>query len=270
MNFLQALFLGFVEGVTEFLPISSTGHLLLAQRGLGIERGEAADAWSICVQSGAIVAVLALYPARCKQVLRGLLGKDPAGRSLGLALFLAFLPAAALGLIAKDAIRERLFGLTPVAWAWLVGGFLLLAFAKRMRPAAGGREISTLSLGGALGIGLLQCAAFWPGTSRSLVTILGGVLVGLSVASAVEFSFLLGLVTLVAASAYEGWAAREALIGAYSPGVMLTGFVAAFASAALSMRWLVSWVRERGLEVFGWYRVALGLGVLVWLEVSGE
>jgi undecaprenyl-diphosphatase len=269
MNLLEALFLGVVEGVTEFLPISSTGHLLLAQRGLGIERGEAADAWSICVQGGAIVAVMALYPARCKQMLRGLLGRDSKGRSLAIALFVAFLPAATLGLFAKDAIRERLFGLTPVAWAWLVGGVVLLALKKKMRPEAGGRELSTLSLGAALGIGLLQCAAFWPGTSRSLVTILGGVLVGLSVAAAVEFSFLLGLVTLLAASTYEGWIAREALLGAYSPAVMFTGFVAAFASAALSMRWLVSWVRERGLEVFGWYRVALGLGVLAWLEVSG-
>ncbi len=268
MNFLEALFLGVVEGVTEFLPISSTGHLLLAQRGLGIERGAAADAWSICVQGGAIVAVLALYPARCKQVLSGVLGRDAGGRSLALALLVAFLPAALLGLLAKDAVRERLFGLTPVAWAWLIGGVVLLALGKRMRPQAGGRELSALTLGGALGVGLLQCAAFWPGTSRSLVTILGGVLVGLSVAAAVEFSFLLGLVTLLAASVYEGWVAREALINAYSPGVMITGFVAAFASAALSMRWLVSWVRERGLEIFGWYRVALGLGVLAWLEVS--
>ena len=268
MNLLEALFLGLVEGVTEFLPISSTGHLLLAQRALGIERGEAADAWSICVQGGAIVAVLALYPARCKQVLSGVLGRDSAGRSLALSLLVAFIPAAVLGFLAKDAVRERLFGLGPVAWAWLVGGVALLLLGKKLRPEAGGRERSSLSLSGALGIGLLQCAAFWPGTSRSLVTIVGGVLVGLTVASAVEFSFLLGLVTLLAACAYEGWSAREALAGAYSPEVMLTGFAAAFIAAALSMRWLVSWVRDRGLEVFGWYRVALGLGVLAWLEAS--
>jgi len=269
MELLEALFLGLVEGVTEFLPISSTGHLLLAQRVLGIERGEAADAWSICVQGGAIVAVLALYPARCKQLFRGLLGQDQEGRSLGLAILVAFMPAAVIGLLAKDAIRAQLFGLTPVAWAWLVGGVVLLLLGKRMRPEAGGRELSTLGLAGALGIGLLQCAAFWPGTSRSLVTILGGVLVGLSVAAAVEFSFLLGLLTLLAASVYEGWAAREALASAYSPTVMVAGFVAAFVSAALSMRFLVAWVRERGLELFGWYRVALGLGVLYWLGAFG-
>jgi len=269
MGLLEALLLGVVEGVTEFLPISSTGHLLLVQRALGIERGLAADAWTICIQSGAILAVLALYPARCKQVSRGLFGGDRDGRALGLSLLVAFLPAALLGFLFGDEIRARLFGLHPVAWAWLVGGVVLIVMGRRMRPEAGGKELSALSYAGALGIGVLQCAAFWPGTSRSLVTILGGVLVGLSIAAAVEFSFLLGLVTLLAASVYEAWGAREALASSYSLGEMMVGFLAAFGSAVLAMRWLVSWVRDRGLTVFGWYRVALGAGVLAWLGASG-
>jgi undecaprenyl-diphosphatase len=265
MSLIEALLLGLVEGVTEFLPVSSTGHLLLAQRALGIERGEAADAWAICVQAGAILAVLVLYPARCKQVCRGVIGRDPVGRALAGNLAISFLPAAVIGLCFGAAIRERLFGLEPVAWAWIVGGVALITLARRMRPEAGGAPLSSLSLAGALGIGLLQCAAFWPGTSRSLVTILGGVLVGLSLAAAVEFSFLLGLLTLLAASVYEGWAAREALAGSYSVAVMGTGFLAAFGAAALAMRGLVAWIRERGLAAFGWYRLALGVGVLIWL-----
>ena len=269
MGFFEALLLGLVEGLTEFLPVSSTGHLLLVQEALGIQRDQAADSWAICIQAGAILAVLALYPARCKQVVSGLLGGDRAGRALGVNLLIAFFPAALLGLLCGDAIRARLFGdLEPIAWAWLVGGAVLLIVGRRMRPDAGGHELSKLSLTAALGVGVLQCAAFWPGTSRSLVTILGCVLVGLSVAAAVEFSFLLGLVTLLAASAYEGWNAREALSSSYSLGVMLTGFLAAFGSAALAMRGLVLWVRERGLAVFGWYRVALGVSVLAWLELS--
>lgn len=268
MSLLEALLLGLVEGVTEFLPVSSTGHLLLVQRALGIERGEAADAWAICVQAGAIVAVMALYPQRCRQVVAGIFGKDAGGRVLAGNLIVSFLPAACVGLAFGEAIRERLFGLEPVAWAWVVGGVVLLVTARKMRPGAGGGELSSLTLMGALGIGLLQCAAFWPGTSRSLVTILGGVLVGLSLAAAVEFSFLLGLITLLAASSYEAWGAREALAASYSAAVMLTGFGAAFVSAVVAIRALVAWVRERGMAAFGVYRIALGVGVLVWLEVQ--
>jgi len=265
MSFLEALFLGLVEGFTEFLPISSTGHLLLAQRSLGIERGDASDAWAIVMQAGAIVAVLALYPARCKQALAGILGRDEEGRALSVNLMVAFIPAAILGLLAGDFIPVDL---GPVAWAWLGGGVVMLVFARKMRPEAGGRDLKLLSLSGALGVGVFQCAAFLPGTSRSLATILGGVLVGLSIAAAVEFSFLLGLVTVLAASLYKGWGAHEVLFSEYSIGVMLTGAVAAFLSAALTMRWLVSWIQTRGLEAFAWYRVTLGVAVLAWMEGS--
>jgi undecaprenyl-diphosphatase len=209
--------------------------------------------------------VIALYPARCKQVLDGVFGRDREGMALGLHLLVAFSPAAIMGLLVGDLIPEEL---SSVAWAWMGGGVLMLVLARKLRPEAGGAGVNLLSFSGALGIGIFQCLAFLPGTSRSLATIVGGVLVGLSVAAAVEFSFLLGLVTILAACVYKGWGARELLFESYSAGDMLVGILAAFVSAALTMRWLVSWVKTRGLDVFGWYRLALGVGVLIWLEAS--
>ena len=265
MSFLEALLLGLVEGLSEFLPISSTGHLLLFQRILEIPQGEAADAWAICVQSGAILAVLTLFPARCASLWRGALGKDEEGRALLLRLAIAFLPVAVVGLLFKDAVEAHLMGLRSIAWAWLVGGVLILALGKRLHPKAGGAGLETLSLSGALGIGLLQCAGLLPGTSRSLATIIGGVLVGLSVAASIEFSFLLGLAVLMAASLYKLYDAYDALFASYSVGVMISGVIAAYFSAAFAMRGLLFWVRGRGLAAFGWYRIALGLAVLLWL-----
>ncbi len=266
MSFFEALLLGLVEGLSEFLPISSTGHLLLFQRALGIAQGEAADAWAICVQSGAILAVFTLFPARCASLWRGALGKDEEGRALLLRLAVAFFPVAIVGLLFKDVIEAHFMGLRSIAWAWLVGGVLILALARRLHPSAGGAGVETLTLSGALGIGLLQCAGLLPGTSRSLATILGGVLVGLSVAASVEFSFLLGLAVLLAASFYKLYDAYDALFESYSVGVMISGVIAAYFSAAIAMRVLLSWVQGRGLAAFGWYRIALGLGVLAWLE----
>jgi undecaprenyl-diphosphatase len=265
LSFLEALLLGLVEGLSEFLPISSTGHLLLFQRALEIPQGEAADAWAICVQAGAILAVLTLFPARCASLWKGALGKDEEGRALLLRLVIAFLPVAVLGLLFKDAIEEHLMGLGSIAWAWLVGGILILLLGKRLHPSAGGSGLETLSLSGALGIGLLQCAGLLPGTSRSLATIIGGVLVGLSVAASIEFSFLLGLAVLLAASVYKLYDAYDALFASYSAGVMISGVIAAYFSAAFAMRGLLEWVKGRGLGAFGWYRIALGLGVLFWL-----
>ena len=152
MDLLEALFLGVVEGVTEFLPVSSTGHLLLAQELLpGVQRGEASDAWAVVIQAGAILAVLALYPARCKQLLSGALGRDAEGSAMALNLLVAFLPAAVLGLAVGDFIPEER---TTVAWAWLGGGLVMLSLRSKLRPEAGGRDLNLLSLSGALGIGL--------------------------------------------------------------------------------------------------------------------
>jgi undecaprenyl-diphosphatase len=197
----EALVLGAVEGITEYLPISSTGHLLLAERALSIEKSPEADAFLVAIQGGAIVAVLGLYRARAVGVARGLLGQDPAGLSLARSLLLAFLPAAVLGLVFEERIERHLFGLWPVAAAWFAGGVLLLLLARR-GARAGGVAVEAMSARAALLVGLAQCLALWPGTSRSLATIAGGLVAGLSVAAAVEFSFLLGVVTLGAAAAW--------------------------------------------------------------------
>ncbi len=267
MEWWQALTLGIVEGLTEYLPVSSTGHLILAQRALGLEEGPAANAYAICIQAGAILAVLGLYRGRVIQVLRGLLGREPAGLRLGLALLVAFLPAAIVGLLFDEKIEELLFGLKPIVAAWLVGGVAILAvaFFKRRSAGRGGVDLAELGLAGAFLIGLCQCLALWPGTSRSLVTIVGGLLVGLSMASAVEFSFLLGVITLLAATAYKSIDAGPAMIEHYGLGTILIGTLAAWFFAVISVRWMVRWLQGHGLALFGWYRVALALGVGAWI-----
>lgn len=263
MDWFQALILGVVEGLTEYLPVSSTGHLVLAQRLLGIGGGEAADAFAIVIQAGAIAAVLGLYRGRAAQVLRGLLGRDAEGRRLLANLLVAFAPAVVLGLAFEKAIKARLFNLPAIAAAWLVGGLAILAASRWARRGQDGTGLGVdeLTARGALTVGLLQCVAMWPGTSRSLVTILGGLVAGLGVGAAVEFSFLLGVVTLSAATAHDLLKHGQALLAAYSPGSLLAGFVAAAGSAALAVAWMVGYLRRHGLALFGWYRVALSLAV---------
>jgi undecaprenyl-diphosphatase len=267
MDWWHALILGIVEGLTEYLPVSSTGHLLLAQRAMGIEQGIAADAFAICIQSGAILAVCGLYWKRVAQMIRGLFGQDPAGLRLVLLLAAAFLPAALIGLTVEDAIKENLFGgdrfgLWPIIAAWFAGGVAILAVGarKRSQPKAE-MPIESLTVRTALVIGLIQCVAMWPGVSRSLVTIVGGLLVGLSVPAAVEFSFLLGLVTLTAATGYDGVRHGTAMLDAFGPTNLLLGLVAAWISAVVAVKWMVSYLKKHGLGIFGWYRIALALGV---------
>ena len=163
MSWFQALILGIVEGVTEYLPVSSTGHLLLAERALGMERSEAADAYAICIQAGAIVAVLGLYRSRVLQLLQGLIGRDAVGRRLLIQLIVAFFPAAVLGFLFDDAIDAVLFGLWPVVFAWTMGAGAILLLRGRPRT---GRSIEELDLRTAFLIGLAQCLALWPGTDR--------------------------------------------------------------------------------------------------------
>lgn len=270
MTWLQSLVLGLVEGITEYLPVSSTGHLILAQRFMGIAEGEAADALAICIQAGAIVAVLGLYRHRLAQLVRGLLGRDPAGLRLCARLVTAFTPAAVLGLLFEKRIKLALFNMPAITLAWLVGGLGILAAVWWQRRRVDGAlradcALEELTTRGALAIGLWQCLAMWPGTSRSLVTIVGGLAAGLGVASAIEFSFLLGVLTLTAATAHDLVKHGHALLAAYSIPSLAIGFVSAAISAALAVRWMVSYLRRRSLAVFGWYRVALALSVALWL-----
>jgi undecaprenyl-diphosphatase len=284
MEYWQALVLGVIEGITEYLPISSTGHLVVAQRlmGMGTEAAgdkAAADSFAICIQGGAILAVLGLYYPRVLQMVRGILGKDPEGLRLAVAILAGFLPAAVLGLLLNDWIEERLFELWPIIVAWIVGGLAILATAwwrKRNPPKGGGKDLLELSWKLALIIGFMQCVAMWPGTSRSLMTIVGGVIVGLSLRAAVEFSFLLGVLTLTAATAkkavwkvegagaeFDVWlGGAKLMLAAYGPLPLLIGIAAAAVSAALAVKWLVNYLQSHGLSIFGWYRIAIGLIVL--------
>jgi undecaprenyl-diphosphatase len=269
MEWWQAIVLGVVEGVTEFLPVSSTGHLLLAQRLLGMPTTEASNAYAVCIQVGAIAAVIAIYRSRIAAMVKGVFGRDPDGRRLAVHVILGFLPAAVIGKLLNDPIERVLFGLWPVALAWLVGGVAILALSRgRAARGAKGFGLNELTPQRALVIGLAQCAALWPGTSRSLATIVGALLLGMEMTAAVEFSFLLGLVTLSAAAGYKGLKSGAAIRAAYGPTELALGFAMAAASALVAVRWMLGWLQRRGLAVFGWYRIALALVVVALLSAG--
>lgn len=261
MDLWQALILGLVEGLTEYLPVSSTGHLVVTQRLLGIGASEAANAYAVAIQAGAIAAVLGLYRQRVVEMCLGLVGKSPAGARLLRSLVLGFLPAAVLGLAFDAAIERHLFGPWPVVAAWAAGGALLLVLGPRLEAARAGLPIEAIGPKIALIIGVAQCAALWPGVSRSLATILGGLAAGLSVIAAVEFSFLLGLITLGAATVYKALGSGQVMLDAYGPAALAVGFGAAWLSAVLSVRWMVAWLGRRSFGVFAIWR--LGMAALV-------
>ena len=199
----------------------------------------------------------------------GVLGRDAEGLRLALNIVSAFLPAAFSGLFLEKPIKHYLFGpawgLWPIIAAWFIGGVAILAvsFYRKKRGASGhaGFGLDRLTWKHALIIGCIQCIAMWPGTSRSLVTIVGGIMVGLSMASAVEFSFLLGVVTLGAATAHDGLKSGELMLTRYGSVSLLLGLAAAFISALLAVRWMVAYLNRHGLNVFGYYRIALALVV---------
>jgi undecaprenyl-diphosphatase len=286
----QAFILGIIEGITEYLPVSSTGHLLVAQHlmGIGVENARAkaaADTFAICIQGGAILAVVGLYYKRVFQMILGVLGKDAEGLKLAFSIVVGFLPAAVIGLLLNDWIEEKLFGMWPVIIAWVTGGVLILAatwWNKRNPAMGGGCELLQITWKMALIIGFLQCVAMWPGTSRSLMTIVGGLMVGLTIRAAVEYSFLLGVLTLTAATAKKAvwpvhgldesvdvWFGGARLMWeSYGAVPLIVGIVAATISAALAVKWLVSYLQSNGLAVFGYYRIALGV-VIGGLTLAG-
>ena len=256
MDLLQALLLGLVEGLTDYLPVSSTGHLLVTQRLMGIVENDAANAYAIIIQAGAILAVLGLYRQRVGQMLRGVVGRDGAGFKLAVAIVVGFLPAAVIGAAFDKKIEANLFGVGPIIAAWVVGAIVILALAPWIKRHRAGKPLEELDWRGALVIGFIQCIAMWPGTSRSLVTILGGLLVGLSLPAAVEFAFLLGLLTLTAATAYKSLKIGDGVVAAYGWTAILAGFAMAWVSAALAVKWMVAWLNRHGLSLFAWWRLA--------------
>ncbi len=260
MDIVQAIILGIVEGITEYLPISSTGHLILTQSLMGLQ-GEADNAYAIVIQGGAILAVLGLYRKRVASMLKGLIGKNPVGFKMAVNLFIAFLPAAIFGVMLDDMIEAFLFKPIPVIAALALGGLLMLFVSPWQKKTyeSGERsytDIESLSWKQALIIGFLQCIAMWPGTSRSMMTIVGGMAVGLKPKHAAEFSFLLGLPTLGGATVYKLFKSSEALQTMDTTAAII-GLVSAFIAAALAIQWLVSYLTKHGLTLFGWYRLGL-------------
>ncbi len=262
MSTAQAVILGAVEGLTEYLPVSSTGHLYLTERLIGLgtpEDEKAADSYVIAVQIGAILAVLVIYARRIKDIILGIFGKNKTGLRLAINIIVAFLPAVVIGLICEDVIKRYLFGLMPIAVAWLVGGVAILLTGKKDSDLNAGDELEKLTVKNSFIIGLAQCVAMWPGTSRSLVTLVAGKLVGLKTAAAVEFSFLLGLITLGAATCYEMLKEGSEIISVFGWASPLLGIAVAFVSAVIAVKWMVAYLNKHGLDIFGWYRIALSV-----------
>lgn len=274
MQWWQALILGIVEGVTEYLPVSSTGHLILTEALLGLRADpddvKAVNTFSIVIQAGAIAAVGGLYWRRLRQMALGLLGRDAAGLRLTVNLMVAFMPAAILGLLLHDHIKQYLFDTWPVVAALFVGAWLMLAVARsrRINPPVDGSGIDDLTWRFALLIGFAQCVAMWPGTSRSMMTIVAALMLGLRIRDAAEFSFLLGLITLTAATGYEAVDGGAAMLEQIGVGAVAIGFIAATVSAILAVKWMLAFLTRRGLGPFGWYRLAIA-SVLAVLLVTG-
>lgn len=273
LNTIQAIVLGAVEGITEFLPVSSTGHLWVAEKLMGVGTSDAtraaADSYTIVIQFGAILAVLLLYRERIWSMVRGIIGADEAGRAVLIRLVVAFLPAAAIGFLAGDSIKEHLLAGWPIAAAWAVGGIAILVLLNKFDAArTSGWALEQMTPMSALLIGCAQALALWPGTSRSLVTILAAVLLGASLSAAVEFSFLLGLATLGSATIYE--AAKEGgnVIDTFGVGLPLLGILVAAITAAASVKWMVTWLQRNGMAGFGWYRIGAA-SVLAVLLITG-
>ncbi len=255
---VKALILGVVEGLTEFLPVSSTGHLILAGDLLNFS-DEKAKLFEIVIQCGAILAVCWEYRAKITKVISGL-GSEREAQRFTLNLVIAFIPAAVLGLAFAKAIKAQLFQPVPVALAFIIGGFIIL-WAERREHTVRIREVEDMRWTDALKLGFAQAFALIPGTSRSGATIIGGLFFGLSRKAATEFSFFLAIPTLFAASGYELYKER-ALLSFNDWGMWAVGFVAAFVSAFLCVRWLLRYISSHDFTPFAWYRIAFGLVVL--------
>ena len=268
---LKAAIMGIVEGLTEFLPISSTGHLILAGSLLDFT-GETVRVFEIAIQSGAMLAVVWQYRERLLATVLGL-ASDPLAQRFTRNVLIAFLPAVVLGLLFGSWVKSHLFAPVPVALSFIVGGLVILFVERRHRARYGERDvegarharvegIDDMSALDALKVGLVQCLALIPGTSRSGATIIGSMLFGFSRTAATEFSFYHGIPTLMGAGAYSVLKQRDALHAADLP-MFGVGLVFAFASALVCIRWLIRYVSTHDFNVFAWYRIGFGSLVLV-------
>jgi undecaprenyl-diphosphatase len=267
----KAAVMGVVEGLTEFLPISSTGHLILAASLLDFT-GDSTKVFEVAIQAGAMLAVIWEYRERLAHTATGLLS-DPVAQRFARNVLIAFLPAVVFGLALGKAIKAHLFHPVPVALAFVVGGVIILWVEHRHRRAYGARDlegarharvesVDDMNAMDALKVGLVQCLALIPGTSRSGATIIGAMVFGLSRKAATEFSFYLAIPTLIGAGAYSVWKDRAALSAADAP-VFAVGTVFAFVSALVVIRWLIRYVATHDFTWFAWYRIVFGAVVLV-------
>ncbi|MEM6305894.1 MAG: undecaprenyl-diphosphate phosphatase [Pseudomonadota bacterium] len=262
---LIAAFLGLLEGLTEFIPVSSTGHLLLAGHFLGFE--SAGNAFEVVIQLGAVLAILTVYATRLWAVFAAA-PTDPAARRFVLSVLIAFLPAVVIGVLAHDFIKTVLFETpTLIAVMLIIGGVILLV-VDRIAPTPRHEDAMAFPISMALKIGLIQCLAMIPGTSRSGATIVGALMLGASKRAAAEFSFFLSMPTMAGAFAYDLYQNRDVLDAA-ALGEIAVGFVMAFISAVLVVRWLLGYVSRHGYALFGYWRIVVGTAALIGLSIWG-
>ena len=246
--------------MTEFLPISSTGHLILAGSLLDFE-GESAKVFDIAIQTGAIFAVILVYWQRLRDTMRGL-GSQPQAQRFAFNVAIGFLPAVVIGLLLGKAIKEHLFTPVVVAVTLVVGGFIILWAERRQVRAVRVQTVDEMTPWDALKVGIVQCLAMVPGTSRSGATIIGGMLLGLSRKAATDFSFFLAIPTLIGAGVYSLYKERALLTVADVP-LFAIGLVASFFSAWLCVRWLLRYISTHDFRMFAWYRIVFGMIVLI-------
>jgi len=257
---MKATLMGIVEGLTEFLPVSSTGHLILAGSLLGFS-DDKSKVFDIAIQTGAILAVVIVYWRRLSGAVAHL-GDSAAARRFVANVAIGFLPAAVIGLVAYKTIKAHLFNAPVVAAAFIVGALIILWVERRAKPTVRIREVDDMTPLDALKVGFVQCLGMIPGTSRSGATIIGGMLLGLSRKAATDFSFFLAIPTLIGAGAYSLWKER-ALLSAADVPLFAVGFVVSFVSAWMCVRWLLRYIATHDFTPFAWYRIAFGAVVLL-------
>ena len=273
---VKAAIMGIVEGLTEFLPISSTGHLILAGSLLDFT-GDTVKVFEIAIQTGAMFAVVWEYRVKLAATVAGL-RVDPVAQRFARNVVIAFIPAVVFGLSLGAAIKQHLFHPVPVALAFIIGGLIILAVERRHHRRYGERDllgqrharvetVDDMTALDALKVGLMQCAALIPGTSRSGATIIGAMMFGFSRKAATEFSFFLGIPTLMGAGAYSVWKQRQALDAADLP-LFAVGLAFAFISALVCIRWLIRYVSTHDFTIYAWYRIVFGALVL-WTGYAG-
>lgn len=261
---LVSAFLGLLEGLTEFIPVSSTGHVLLAGHFLGFE--SAGKAFEVVIQLGAVLAILTLYAARLWAVFRDA-PHDPAARRFILSILIAFLPAVFIGVLAHDFIKTVLFETPMLIAIMLILGGIVLVFVDRFAPEPTHDDAMQFPIGMSLKIGFIQCLAMIPGVSRSGATIVGALMLGANKRSAAEFSFFLSMPTMAGAFAYDLYKNRDVL-DASALNEIAIGFVVAFISAVLVVKWLLGYVSKHGYALFGWWRIIVGGAALIALSLG--